>query len=118
MNLLISLNIPGPPVPKARARVTRRGGTYTPPRTVEAEKRIAEYCRARYPTLVPSIARLRMVCHFGTKGARGDGDNFLKLAADALAGLVYVNDSQIDQYDITVDRYALPPVTRIEVYEL
>lgn len=114
--LLCALTIPGPPVPKARPRVTRSGHTYTPARTKNAEDRIAQHLKVRYPRLEPTAARLRVVMRFHLKGSRGDADNFGKLALDALNGRAFLDDKQVDELAVSVLRDSAEPRTEIEVW--
>jgi crossover junction endodeoxyribonuclease RusA len=117
MTLLVALTIPGPPVPKARAR-TVRGHTYTPKKTREAEQRIGDFLKVKYPGLRPSTARLRVVARFYLKGIRGDSDNFLKLLMDGLNGRAFVDDKQVDSVSVEVQRYSPDPKTCVEIWEL
>jgi Holliday junction resolvase RusA-like endonuclease len=115
--LLAAFVVPGQPVPKARARVVGRHA-YTPRRTRDAELRIAQRLVVTHPHLRPSVARLRAVLRFHIKGQRGDADNFGKLVLDALQGRAYVNDSQVDQVDLTMVRCSPEPRTEIELWQL
>ena len=115
--LVCAFTVPGSPVPKARARVVK-GHTYTPRQTVEAEERIGHFLKVRYPHLQPSTARLRVELVFRLKGVRGDSDNFCKLVMDALNGKAWVDDKQVDQLSITVQRQSDTPETRIAVWAL
>jgi Holliday junction resolvase RusA-like endonuclease len=102
------------PVPKARARVTRHG-TYTPKRTVGAEKTLKDYvfhamhprkaaqcpialtCRFIFP--VPaSWSKKKRQAAFEKRilhTQKPDLDNLVKLVKDALNGVAYVDDAQI-----------------------
>lgn len=118
MTLLCAFTIPGPPVPKARARVTRSGHAYTPVRTKNAEERIAQHLKVRFPYLEPAAGRLRVVLRFHIKGVRGDADNFGKLALDALNGRAFLDDRQVDSLDVSMIRSSDDPRTEIEVWTL
>lgn len=117
MTLLCAFTIPGPPVPKARARVVV-GHSYTPKRTQEAEVRIGQFLKVHYPHLKPSAARLRVVARFYLKGARGDSDNFLKLLMDGLNGRAFVDDKQVDEVHVEVQRNSPDPKTCVEIWTL
>ena len=117
VTLLCALTIPGPPVPKARARVVI-GHSYTPRRTQEAEVRIGDFFKVHYPHMKPSTARLRVVARFYLKGTRGDSDNFLKLLMDGLNGRAFVDDKQVDQVSVEVQRYSPDPKTYVEIWAL
>lgn len=121
MTLLVALTIPGPPVPKQRARVVMNAGrrqAYTPAATRNAEQRIANRLFAAYPHLTPTSARLRVVCRFHVKGLRGDTDNFVKLLLDGLQGRAFVNDSQVDSIEASVIRSSPDPHTEAEIWTM
>ena len=94
----LDLIIPGPPVPKARARVTRRG-TYTPARVRQYEQGVALIAQAacsrhacQWPTSEPVQVTVRA---FLPDARRRDLDNVVKAITDALNGVAYVDDAQI-----------------------
>lgn len=106
--------VPGTPVGKERARVTKFGN-YTPPKTRSAEAVIKAMARAKLAgippiagpvilslkcTFVPakSWSRKRQVAalagiEWPTK--KPDIDNILKLVKDSLNGVVYLDDAQV-----------------------
>jgi len=87
------LVIPGPPVPKARAR-TVRGHSYTPARTAAAEKAIKALALAAGWT--PLDGPVAVTLHFYVPDRRRrDIDNLTKLVLDALNGIAWHDDSQI-----------------------
>ena len=89
------LDIPGDPVPKARPRVYR-GHAVTPQRTRDAETRIRSEFRRRYPHATPMTGpvELKLAFHMSKRG-RPDYDNLAKLVTDALNGLAYMDDQQV-----------------------
>jgi Holliday junction resolvase RusA-like endonuclease len=108
----ISLTIPGNPVGKQRARVTRQGHTYTPQKTVNYEAFVKQTFAAKYPDFMPIPGPVRMILSIYLmesketqrklkKGIRvyptikPDISNVLKSIEDALNGLAYVDDKQI-----------------------
>jgi len=117
--MTVELTVPGEPQAKQRARVVRRKGgwpiAYTPEKTVKAETLIKELFAVHYPAFEPLTGPLSMTVEaFFTMPTsaskkkqagmeageilptkRPDADNLLKLAADALAGLCFLNDAQI-----------------------
>lgn len=106
----ISFTVPGPPVPKGRPRVTSRG-TFTPARTRAYEKHVkacAMEARTaqdtdewkRWPT--EKRCRLEVGIVVGHR-RRVDCDNYLKAAADALIGVIFRDDSQVDS--VFVERF-------------
>ena len=112
---MIKLTIPGVPVAKQRARVTRRGFAFTPAKTVHYETYIQELFAVQYPAFAPLTGpiTLRMWAYFpipkGTskrtrelmesgfikRDKRPDYDNVSKAVSDALNGLAYNDDGQI-----------------------
>jgi Holliday junction resolvase RusA-like endonuclease len=91
--LVADLQLLGEPVPKARARVTRRG-TFTPAKTLHAEMAWEWLMRGRAqtPTREPIILEANF---FLSNRRRCDLDNLLKLVVDAGNGIVWNDDSQI-----------------------
>lgn len=94
MTARLTLEIPGAPVPKQRAR-SGQGRHYTPDRTVNAENAIAWEARAARVTF-PAGVDVELRLTFGVHTFRGDIDNLEKLVMDALQkGGVYTNDRQV-----------------------
>ena len=109
-----TVTIPGEPVSKGRPRMTKRGHTYTPKRTVDYERMVQTLFHSEYgsPKLEGPIL-LRLDLYFGipksrSKAARKrmqqglerpckrpDIDNCMKAVCDALNGIAYKDDSQI-----------------------
>lgn len=100
--------IPHNPIPKARARVTRRGHAYTPQRTRDWEATVAMHARQVWGQREPLRGRLRVRIEFYRKTRRVcDLDNLIKAILDGLEGVVFANDRQIDRFTDTgraVDR--------------
>ena len=112
----ISFTVPGQPVGKARARVTRHG-TYTPAATVGYEERIIVAAREAMTDagrdVVPQGVAVRLDVSFkfqvqqswskkktlamlGAHLQKPDRDNLLKAVSDALTGVVYHDDCQVN----------------------
>jgi Holliday junction resolvase RusA-like endonuclease len=103
----IAFAIPGPPVPKARARVVAvkvpgkkaRTRSYTPDRTANYQSVVAmcalsAYTRIRWDRENPKLRYgISLVVHRSAK--RGDWDNFGKAISDACNGILWVDDRQI-----------------------
>lgn len=91
------ITVEGEPVAKERPRVTRTG-TYTPPRTAQAEQVIAWKFRQAAPHHRPDpVAEyaLHAVFYCRTRRARTDIDNLVKLIMDALNGVAWKDDRQV-----------------------
>lgn len=126
------------PIGKGRPRFTRSGHAYTPPATTEAEEEIRlayrlspdKVCYDKGEPLSISVvayfpipksmnrrdrelATRNMI--FPTK--KPDGDNILKLVADALNGEAYYDDSQIVVMEVA-KLYAAEPHIKITLEEL
>jgi len=88
-----AFTIPVHPIPKARARVMK-GYTYTPKRTVSAEKVV------RATALAAGVKPLGGPVRLSVRFYRGDArpcdlDNLAKLVQDALNGVAWKDDRQI-----------------------
>jgi len=110
---MISLTIPGNPVGKQRARVCRTGHAFTPAKTVNYEALVKQTFAAKYPDFVPMPGPVRMILSIYLMPSKEmqrkikksiariypiikpDTDNIIKIMADALSGLAFVNDKQI-----------------------
>lgn len=101
----LEVRVEGAPVPKGRPRATARGGrvrTYTPPETAAYEARVAEAARAAmraygWPTGGWRDPRVRYLVEVAVAlpADRGDLDNYLKAAADAVNGLAFPDDQRV-----------------------
>lgn len=133
MNTIL-LMIPGIPVAKQRPRVTRRGLTFTPAKTVHYETYIKEIFAINYPNFeaftgpveinvrtyfpIPKGTskknRDAMEAGFIRRDKRPDCDNLLKIVADALNGLAYGDDAQITSAKIE-KFYSNRPRVEVEI---
>ena len=114
MVVTIDLVIPGAPVAKGRPRFSRRSGrTFTPAKTAQAEETLAGRAMALLAGVegLPLQGPLRLEATFTSvqpaswsrkkraetpaPTSRPDVDNLLKLATDALNGVVWVDDAQL-----------------------
>lgn len=90
------LEYEGPPVPKGRPRVYQGHGV-TPKRTRLAEARVRRLFREAYPDAEPLHGTVRLDAEFWMpQRGRPDRDNLLKLVQDALNGIAFDDDSQVD----------------------
>jgi Holliday junction resolvase RusA-like endonuclease len=98
------------PIAKGRPRLSKRGFAYTPKRTAEYEKEIAESYKG---PLFGEEYTLEVTLVFTDKGTslniighknpnykhplRGDIDNYVKSVLDGLNGVAWADDKQIIQ---------------------
>lgn len=111
----LSFTIPGPPVPKARARVVshvdkagkRKTRGITPKRTEDYEghvKTLTHYMLANYAGKWPTsdkAARFGLVVRVHFFEHEGDWDNYGKIVSDACKGVLWVDDKQVDDGHVT-----------------
>lgn len=114
MVVTIDLVIPGAPVAKGRPRFSRRSGrTFTPAKTAQAEETLAGRAmallagveglplqgplrlEATFTSVQPSSWSKKKRAETPAPTSRPDVDNLLKLATDALNGVVWVDDAQL-----------------------
>ena len=89
------LTVPGVPEIKSRPRVTKHG-TFTPKKTIDAEKRIAAVFASLYPDATLITGPVEMIVDFWMPDYElKDVDNLAKLVMDALNQIAYQDDSQV-----------------------
>lgn len=129
---MIDITIPGAPVAKGRGRATTKGRVYTPAATRKAEDTLSGRAMALLAGVegLPLSGPLCLVATFTSvqpkswsrnkreantaPTSKPDVDNLLKLATDALNGIVWIDDSQI--ITITCSKvYGDAPSTRLVV---
>lgn len=121
---IIDLHLDGEPVPKARPRLGRNGNVYTPAATAAAESAIGWRVKERYEGLAPTALPVGLAVAFDCRGSRGrrdgraDLDNLVKTVKDALNGIAWVDDSQVEELHATLRRGSPTPGTDIRVYLL
>lgn len=119
------ITVPGPPVPKGRARVFNdaRGNvrSATPPATVAYEGLISRYAliETRTHNLFGKAVAVRLSVTVyedaRTPQRRGDLDNYIKSASDAIRGIVFVDDVQVERIEGRIVRDDPAPRMVIEV---
>ena len=114
---MTGFTIPGRPVPKARARVTR-GGAFTPGRTAAYERLVGWEARAAGVT-APYLGRVGIEVHFHLKGGRqGDLDNYLKAILDGLNGVAWRDDSQVWRIEASIERQSPEERADVRIWEM
>lgn len=129
--------IPGTPIAKARARVTKNGHAYTPTKTINYEN-LVQYCymdqaegvklagplmmEIRFYFPIPKsyskkqieLLKVQDMAHM----KKPDLDNCIKSISDALNHFAYDDDSQIIELSAT-KRYTLEePRAEVEIWEV
>lgn len=132
-----NITIPITPVPKARPRFTRYGHTYTPKKTADYEKAVAEYWRQatkgfqydREQALIVNLvfgmpipkstskAKTELMANGTIRPTKKpDVDNLAKAVMDALNGVAWVDDSQVVRVSIFKE-YAKEPYVYIYIHD-
>lgn len=104
--------VPGEPVPKGRPRFGR-GHAYTDPKTKAAEERIRALVRQagiRKPIKNPVGLTIEF---WRSSKRRVDIDNLAKLVLDALNGIAWEDDNQIEELWLSKDTATNPHTTII-----
>jgi len=134
----ISITVPGEPVAKARPRFTKNGHVYTPKKTAVYEQVIGLHARAAMKghKILTGAVRLSVTAYMPipqswslkqkTKAMAGqlrhtkrpDLSNIIKSVEDALNGIVYADDAQIDRYGESRKAFSSIPRTEITVETL
>ncbi|MGK3981369.1 RusA family crossover junction endodeoxyribonuclease [Sorangium sp. So ce118] len=129
----VSFEVPGPPVPCARARISvnkvvgadgkerRITRGHTPAKTAAYKRQVSLYAlnavnRSREWRRDAQAYRLRVT--FYRDIARGDWDNLAKGCADSMNGIVYIDDRQVCDASVSVRTDKEKPRTVVEVVML
>jgi crossover junction endodeoxyribonuclease RusA len=111
-----SFTVHGDPIPKARPRFVK-GRTYTDPRSVAAEGLVKATARRGGVLKMAGPLRVRL-SYFRRTKRLADLDNLAKLTCDALNGLAWNDDSQIEEMHLLRAHDPLNPRTEIEISTL
>lgn len=96
---MMRFTVPGRPVPKGRPRFnTRTGHAYTPRRTQDYQAKVGWHARIAQTMLTEKPVVLRVWAYTHTK-SHGDVDNIAKAVADALIGIAYIDDKQVQRIE-------------------
>lgn len=125
--------IDGPPVPKGRPRVTRRG-TYTPAKSASYETAVGWIAKAQMRGTPPLTGPLKVIIEAElpipkswskTKKeaaerqeiqptSKPDADNLAKSVLDGLEGIAFEDDAQIVRLEV-IKRYAITPKATVHL---
>ena len=131
----ISITIPGKPVPKARPFVRKDGRVFTPKETAVFEQAVRLHAMAamKGKKILTGAIKLSVTAYMPipqswslkqkTKAMSGalrhtkkpDLSNIIKSVEDALNGIVYADDAQIDRYGESRKAFSSIPRTEIVV---
>lgn len=92
--------VSGNPIPKERPRFGRNGNVYTPKKTKAWETLVGLHGKVARPAGWPLDAKYKVtikVRPYRRRGRKGDLDNFLKSILDGLEGILWDNDTQVDE---------------------
>jgi len=117
---ILSLVVPGDPVPKGRPRFLKGGGRYPDPVSARAEKAMAWALRFAWAHPEPEAEALFQVSLIFFVGPHQrplpDVDNLTKLVLDAGQKVIWKNDKQVVACrSVRIDRAQFPQ-TRIRVW--
>ena len=130
----IEFTVPGPPIPKARPRLGRGGHTYTPKRTVDAERRIRAAFASTGADPIEGALHIKITCTFRPpaswskkkqqaaldgqiqKTSKPDADNLAKTVCDALNGMAWKDDAQITSMHVKKE-YGQEDKTEVKITE-
>ena len=116
----INFTIPGHPVAKARARVTRHG-TYTPEATQNYKSLIQVYARQAMggePPLLKGVELKVFIYRKSKPATRPDIDNYVKAIMDGCNSIIWHDDAQVVRLwseKILWDSAPQTPIEKIEV---
>lgn len=133
---MLTFTVVGQPVGKQRPRVTRRGHSYTPIKTVNYETLVKEMFAYSYPRFEPLNDAIRVeldiylqITRTDLKSKKKSGlmlenkirptkkpdiDNIIKAILDALNGIAYADDNQIVEV-VAKKFYAVNPRVEIRI---
>ena len=112
---LLRVVMDGEPIPKQRGRVTFRGGkasSYTPQRTVLAQRNVAQAVWSSYRGEVRADVDFEVLIVYRlVSWQRRDIDNMTKLVMDACTGIVWADDDQVARLTVRKTWAEVPGLT-------
>ena len=104
----VAIIVPGEPIPKQSFRFRYSGRHFVPARVRAAQDAVAWCAREAMAGDLPLAGPVSVVATFARKSRRRvDVDNLWKLVGDALQGIAFKDDAQIEYLELTkcqVDR--------------
>jgi len=98
----VAIIVPGEPIPKQSFRFRYSGRHFVPARIRAAQDQVAWCAREAMAGDLPLAGPVSVYAIFARKSRRQvDVDNLWKLAGDALQGIVFENDAQIEYLELT-----------------
>jgi len=98
----IAIIVPGEPIPKQSFRFRYSGRHFVAARIRAAQDQVAWCARQAMAGEPPLAGPVSVVATFARKSHRQvDVDNLWKLAGDALQGIVFEDDAQIEYLELT-----------------
>jgi Holliday junction resolvase RusA-like endonuclease len=99
ISMIVKFEVPGKPVPQQRPRVMRGGWAFDPAKCVKAKKavRMIALAHANKMRWKASNSRFGVTLMFFGAHPLSDVDNLAKLILDALKGIFWIDDRQIDE---------------------
>lgn len=114
--VIVELRIPGPPQAKQRPQHGTNRNTFTPRATLQAEAVVGTFARQGMKGRPPVEFPVGVAAEFYMPTRhRADADNLLKLLMDAMNGIVYQDDKQVDEVFVRVHRGVGADAARTEV---
>jgi len=99
---MITIVLSGEPIPKQSFRIGRQGHHFQPARIRAAQNAVAWCAREAMAGEPPLTGPVSVAATFARKTRRPvDCDNLWKLVGDALQGIVFENDAQIEYLELT-----------------
>lgn len=99
---VIAIIVPGEPIPKQSFRFRYSGRHFVPARIRAAQDQTAWCAREAMAGEPPLAGPVAVYATFARKSRRRvDVDNLWKLSGDALQGIIFENDSQIEYLELT-----------------
>lgn len=98
----LTFTVPGPPVPKERARRAPNGRWYTPTKTRDYERLVASCALHAGAKPKTGPVHITLAIFWPDRRSR-DADNVLKSVQDGLNGIAYDDDRQVIGFTVTTD---------------